>query len=205
MRGLAEILERRRSGWLAQAARAPLDQAFASAARSLGRERLELDDDERASLIAAGVEAALETWCVDELGRACLLLGAGVEHVEPAFYHGDNRERRAVLKLLPLLPEPLRFVPLAAEACRTNVKDVFDALAVANPFPALYFPELPFAQMVLKALFIGTPLAGVRGLTGRVSPELLRMADDYASERRAAGRSVPADIALLHELAGSDR
>ena len=34
------------------------------------------------------------------------------------------------------------------------------------------------------------------GLRGRMNPELARMASDYAAERRAAGRSVPPDIAL---------
>ena len=40
------------------------------------------------------------------------------------------------------------------------------------------------------------------GLTSRLNPELSRMARDYAAERRAAGRSVPADLPLaLHDMA----
>jgi hypothetical protein len=71
---------------------------------------------------------------------------------------------------------------------------VFEAIACENPYPAAHFPELNFNQMVLKALFTGVALERVIGLDGRVTPELARMANDYASERRAAGRSVPADI-----------
>jgi hypothetical protein len=48
--------------------------------------------------------------------------------------------------------------------------------------------------MVLKAFFTGVPLARVVGLDDRLTPELARMAAGFASERRAAGRSVPADI-----------
>ena len=51
--------------------------------------------------------------------------------------------------------------------------------------------------MVLKALFVGVAVDRIVGLDGRLTPELARMAADYASERRAAGRSVPSDIARL--------
>jgi len=58
--------------------------------------------------------------------------------------------------------------------------------------------------MVLKAVFAGVALRRILGLAGRRTPELRRMAGDYASERRAAGRSVPVDLAcLLGEENGS--
>jgi hypothetical protein len=85
----------------------------------------------------------------------------------------------------------------AVEACRTNAQVIFEAIACDNPYPFRYFPELNFNQMVLKALFIGSPLARVIGLEERITSELIRMAEDYASERRAAGRPVPEDITLI--------
>ncbi len=51
--------------------------------------------------------------------------------------------------------------------------------------------------MVLKALFIEVALERILGLQRRITPELRRMAKDYAGERAAAGRSIPKDIALL--------
>ncbi len=119
------------------------------------------------------------------------------------FRAGDNDERRAVLRALPILPEPERFVALAVDACRTNVVPIFEAIACENPFPTRHFPDLHFHQMVLKAVFLGLRLPRVIGLAARVTPELARMADDYAAERRAAGRSVPEDLALL--VAGGKR
>jgi hypothetical protein len=68
-----------------------------------------------------------------------------------------------------------------------------------NPYPAAHFPEPAFNQLVLKAYFIGVPVLRILGLDRRKTPELRRMAADYASERRAAGRSVPADIDLVME------
>jgi hypothetical protein len=116
---------------------------------------------------------------------------------EDVFFRGDNREREAFLRALPALPDPERHLPIAIEACRTNVASVFRAIACDNPYPAAHFPELNFNQMVLKAVFTGAPLSKVVGLSGRLNPELRRMAEDYARERRAAGRPVPEDIQLI--------
>jgi hypothetical protein len=116
------------------------------------------------------------------------------ELVEECYHRGDNRERQAIVRAMPLLPEPERFLEIGVDACRTHIQPLFEAIACENPYPAAYFPDLNFNQMVLKTLFIGVALERIAGLPGRVTPELGRMAGDYASERRAAGRSVPADI-----------
>ena len=118
-------------------------------------------------------------------------------HLDERLRCGDQAERRAVLCALPLLAAPERFVDLAVNACRTHETPVFEAIACDNTYPGDHFPDAAFQQMVLKALFIGLPLARVVHLGRRRSPELARMASAYASERRAAGRTVPADVALL--------
>ena len=51
----------------------------------------------------------------------------------------------------------------------------------------------------MKALFNGVRLERIVGLGARANAELTRMATDFAAERRAAGRSVPADIGLAHD------
>jgi hypothetical protein len=117
--------------------------------------------------------------------------------VEECYGRGDNRERQAVLKALPFLPHSERLVTLGIEACRTSIQPLFEAIACENPYPAARFPDLGFNQMVLKALFVGVAVDRIIGLDGRFTPELARMATDYASERRAAGRSVPGDIARI--------
>ena len=74
---------------------------------------------------------------------------------------------------------------------------MFEAIACENPFPARYFPELNFNQMVLKALFNGVALARIVGLRRRRNPELARMA---ARLRRRTARRRPAR-AGRHRLA----
>jgi hypothetical protein len=214
---LRELLERRieppAREWFARASataggrpgRGALHEVFTSATRRLGRARLAPTEDEIARLAAAGVSWPVGTWGADDLGRAALLVAAGV-HWSPAelealvdecYRQGDGAERQAVLRVLPLLPAPGGFLEIAVDACRSHIQPLFEAIACENPYPARHFPELNFNQMVLKVLFTGVTLARIIGLDDRVTPELGRMAADYASERRAAGRSVPSDIERL--------
>jgi hypothetical protein len=191
-------------------ARAPLDRAgfataFALATRRAGRAMPAPSPAEAARLDAAGLTWPVAPWGLDGLCRGALLLHAAATLapgelevlVEESFLGGDTRERQAVLRTLVLLPDPARFVPLAVEACRTSVQPVFEAIACENPYPARHFPESSFNQMVLKAVFIEVAVGRILGLEARITPELRRMAGDYASERRAAGRSVPADVERL--------
>jgi len=142
---------------------------------------------------------------VDECGRGALLLSAvsalpGDEHVGfvcDLLRRGEVRERQAVLRVLAGLPDPARFVDLAVDAFRTNVESVFEALACDNAYPARHFSAPQFAQLVLKALFNGAPLARIVDLPSRIDPDLIRMVLAYASERRAAGRPVPEDAKLI--------
>lgn len=192
------------------AASAPVENddlatAFAATARRVGKHPLQLGTRDLAQLRWAGAREFPCAWTLDELARGLLLVRAASmlsptalqRLVEECYARGDNRERRAVLRSLALLPQPERFVALAVEACRSSIEPLFEAVACENTYPSGYFPELNFNQMVLKALFIGVPLHRIVGLTARITPELKRMAADYASERRAAGRRVPADIEWL--------
>ncbi len=196
--GVERALARLRPGWLEEAASRPLGEAFSTAGRALGKGSFVLDEEERGAI---GVDTS--RWGLDELGRVALLLQPAVnaEGLQQCYFRGDNRERQAVLRALPLLAEPERFVALGIESCRTSVEDVFRAIACGNPFPARHFPPPAFNQMVLKAIFVGVDTSEILGLAEHVNPELLRMADDYAAERRAAGRTIPNDIAALHALA----
>ena len=177
---------------------------YSGAGRRLGAEAVSLDASERARLAQAGLPIP-EGWSLSALGRAALLAlamnelepEARVELARSVFKTGDNEERAALLKALSILPEPEAFLELAIDACRTHVQSVFEAIACENPYPMRHFPEHNFNQMVLKSFFTGVAVQRIEGLAARRSPELVRMAEAYASERRAAGRSVPADLHLV--------
>lgn len=152
---------------------------------------------------------SLARWAVDDLARAALLLRAG-EALPPegltavadrAYHAGDTREQQAVLRTLPLLPHADRFLALAVDAERSGIAPIFEAIACENPYPAVHFPALNFNHMVLTALVTGVALDRMVGLGARVTPELVRMANDYAVERRTARRSVPADLDYITDAA----
>ncbi|HEX7481505.1 MAG TPA: EboA domain-containing protein [Polyangiales bacterium] len=181
---------------------------FAGIGRRLRGASFELGGSELGSLRALGLPAP-ERWSLADLARAALLLAACAqlpsgEHVPLAkelYEKGDNAERVAVLRTLHLLPEPQRFRPVAEDACRVHVLDVFTAIACDNPYPAQCFSEASYNQMVVKALFLEVPLARVLGVAERKNQELYRMARDYEAERRAAGRVVTRDTNFVaHEL-----
>lgn len=180
---------------------------FAAAGRTLRNARPPAGA-EAEPLRALGI-AAPEGWPPSRFARAAVLAAAvGAARTEAparlaaAFRTSDTAERAAILQALMLLPEPARFTDLAADACRSSVQPVFDAIACDNGFPAAHFAEPAFNQMVLKAVFTGAPLARIAGLAERTTPTLRRMAADFRSERRAAGRPVPTDLDTLLETGG---
>lgn len=178
---------------------APAPEELAAAARTRAGwdpSRWTLDQAARAWLLAslpAGDPVALRT-AVDRLA-AC----------------ADLHELIALHLALPLLPRPELWPARAAEGVRSNIKAVFDAVALDNPYPAEALDEVAWNQLALKALFVGSPLHRIVGFDRRANPRLARMLCDYAHERRAAGRAISpelwravgphADDAMLADLA----
>jgi hypothetical protein len=157
-------------------------------------------------LRAAGAQFA-EVYSIADWARLALLLQGlrlvEAEHRVPlykeALRKGDSGEQVSALRALPFLPHAEAYLEWAVDACRTNVKDVFAALANDNPYPARFFPELNFNQLVMKALFLGVPARRIVGIQERITQSLSKMAADYASERRAAGRSVSEDVLFIQQ------
>lgn len=102
----------------------------------------------------------------------------------------DKEELVTFLKYLAMLPHPEQFLYTAVEALRTNIVDIFDAIALNNPYPKLYFNQQQWNQMYLKAAFMQRPLIEIMGVAERANTELSRIISDYAHERWAASREV---------------
>ncbi|MFJ6944000.1 EboA domain-containing protein [Streptomyces wuyuanensis] len=111
------------------------------------------------------------------------------------YRQGTAAERRAVLLALHhLAPDPADGLPLVEDALRTN--DTHLVAAAVGPYAARHLPPHPWRHAVLKCLFTGVPVAAADGIERRAQgdTELARMLHDYAAERTAAGRPVPADL-----------
>ncbi|MDT0566768.1 EboA domain-containing protein [Streptomyces sp. DSM 3412] len=148
-------------------------------------------------------------WTVDEAARAVLLTALPLggrplaDELAGLHRHGDPAEQRAVLRTLPLLAapdggdaarEPLGdlALPLVREALRGNDSGIIEA--ALGPYGAARLPDAEYRQAVLKCVFQEIPLDRIDGLPARADAELARMLADFAHERVAAGRAVPADI-----------
>ena len=182
--------------------RASFELTFAGVGRRLG---VEVVGPDTSLCDETGRSWSIATWGIDDVGRA-LLLVEGLTHlpesehvpwVDTCYRSGALRERQSILRALAVLPSPGRFLAVALDGFRASTQPIFEAIACENPYPATYFPEASFNQMVLKAVFTEVALARILDLRDRVTPDLARMAADYASERAAAGRSVQCDLALL--------
>ncbi|MHC5909342.1 EboA domain-containing protein, partial [Streptomyces sp. S6] len=81
---------------------------------------------------------------------------------------------------------------LVREALRGNDNSVIEAALGA--YAAARLPDAEYRQAVLKCAFSDIPLDRLYGLDARADRELARMLADFAHERIAAGRTVPADV-----------
>jgi hypothetical protein len=142
-------------------------------------------------------------WTRADAGRACLVAAAvgpegpaDMQTLLPLFREGRHDERISLMRMLCTLPDGEALLPLAHEASRVDDLQVYEALALDNPYPAAWYDEHAFNRMVVECLRDGLPLERVIGLMRRANPELTELCLDYREERTQAGRRVPADIWL---------
>jgi hypothetical protein len=185
-RALAGRLSAEGAGWLADARQrvaddpAALATLFPAAGRNCGREPLDIG------------------WTADEGARALLLLTvradqAGLAKICGEVYrYGDAAEKRAVLRALAVLDVGDQGLSLVRDALRGN--DTRLIAAALGPYAAQWLDDAGYRQAVLKCVFVGIPLSAVTGLDSRADQQLAGMLADFARERVAAGRDVPADV-----------
>lgn len=175
--------------------------AFGLVPRKVGKAELALSEAERNAAEKYRPGWNPSGWSVDQLVRTFFVLtypasdiAAFVQTLDLMFSTGEVGELVALYQSLPLLPNPPAHVLRAAEGIRQNIKAVFCAVAHNNPFPAEQFSDDQWNQMILKCLFIEVSLRPVIGIDERANAKLMSMLVDFAHERRAAHRSIPAEL-----------
>jgi hypothetical protein len=161
------------------AAPAPWELRFAAAGRHCGHENAD----------------AVRVLLIQEAG-------ARLSALTRLYRQGTAAERRAVLLALPgRVPGP-EALPLTEDALRTN--DTRLVAAALGPYAAAHLDAHAWRQAVVKCLFTGVPVDAVDSLDKRAhgDPQLARMVADFAAERTAAGRDVPADLHRVLTLTG---
>lgn len=173
--------------------------AYSSASRHYKKQKLNLSESEFNQFPSE--DCNLDNWTLDRIARSVLLLSFPSEDADnyvttlnQIISAADVEEAIAFYQSLPLLPHPEKFRLRAAEGIRTNMTSVFNAVAHYNSYPAKYLDELAWNQMILKALFVDSPLHPIYGLKQRNNPQLAQMLVDYAHERLAANRTVSSEL-----------
>ena len=138
-------------------------------------------------------------WTLDRLVRVYLLtkLDSSVKEdytkiLDTLFEIAENNEAVALISALSFFDYPEYWLLRATDAVRSNIGLIFDAIAFQNPYPMQYFSELAWNQLILKCIFNDKPIHRIQGLNERANQALANSISDFAHERWAAGRSVPA-------------
>jgi len=175
--------------------------AFGLVPRKVGKSDLTFSETDLNAAEAVRPGWMPGTWTLDQLVRTYFVLSypvgdssAYVKTLDLMYSTGEVGELVALYQALPLLPEPSLHVLRAAEGIRNNIKAVFCAVAHHNPYPSEQFSDDQWNQLVLKCLFIGVSLRPVIGVDERANEKLMAMLVDFAHERRAAHRPIPAEL-----------
>ncbi len=176
-------------------------RVFTALPRFVGKQSVNVPSDLKFALERVRPGFTISGWTLDRLARVWWLLQLPaddettyVKTISQLFKAGEINELVALYSALPVLAHPEAWKFQATEGIRNNIADVQSAIMLHNPYPADYFDEAAWNQMILKAFFTDKDVTQIIGLDERKNARLAQTLADYTAERRAAGRSLPAHI-----------
>ena len=176
----------------------PFYIAFSSAHRFIGSYDVNLKDIPETDIEHVYPGFTSLPWTALQIVRLSfvLKLDSATNHkiLNGLFSTADGNELVVLYRSLSLLPNAKDFSEQAREGVRTNMSDVFDSIALDNPYPAVHFQEEAWNQMVLKAIFMERPIFRIYGLDEKANKSLAAIASNFAHERWAAGRKVSPEL-----------
>ncbi|MFK7994382.1 MAG: EboA domain-containing protein [Granulosicoccus sp.] len=179
-----------------------VDLAFGLCPRRLGKEALVLNNMQKGELHQCMPGWQLDGISVDAVARMLVITSFDdarqlAEQLTRLLRHAELSEQLALYRSLPLYPASATVNDRLADGLRSNISEVFEAIAHNNPYAAWHLDTHRFNHMVLKALFIDAKLAPIIQLEKRNNAELAQMLLDTARERRAASRPVSEELWAL--------
>ncbi|QDK82497.1 hypothetical protein EXU85_29375 [Spirosoma sp. KCTC 42546] len=179
-------------------------RVFTALPRFVGKQLLEVPSDMAFALERLRPGFTVTGWTIDRLARVWWLLqlpaddqATYVSTISQLFKAAEMNELVALYSSLPVLAHPEAWKFQATEGIRNNIADVQSAIMLHNPYPADYFDEAAWNQLVMKAFFTDKDVTQITGLSERNNARLAKTLADFAAERRAAGRSLPAHMEEL--------
>lgn len=176
----------------------PFYYAFSGVSRHFHKQALvEATDEQALALKEICADFTISGWDEFRLARVILLLHLAdqeeavfLETIDALLNTADLREQAAIFSAYALLPAQEALVESAIDGLRSNIVDIFDAIALGNPFPAAHFSDEAWNQMILKTFFINRPNYRIIGIGKRANADLTDAISDLAHERWAAGRTI---------------
>ena len=145
---------------------------------------------------------------VDEAGRVLFLIKliegdeAPYARLFQLYDEGDTESRAACLRALNYIEDVdvESGLKMVLDAGRTYLNELLIAAWCHNPFSSRWLNEHDYHKAVLKALFLEIPVEAFIGLEARADLELAQSLCEYADERLAAGRGIPAPVWIVSAL-----
>jgi len=199
---LNELQDEKTKSWLDQKLHSTkTDQdffiSFALINKKIPRDHVKLSLSQLQTIELKYPEFYIGNWTLDQLCRFSLLMCyplLSAKSLTKLISVADTQEQISIFKSIPYLENAGHFTHIVVNGIRTNIVDVFDAIALKNSYPAGYFSQDEWNQMILKAVFMERPIYLVKGVDQRKNEKLAHILFDYARERWAASRRVTPEL-----------
>ena len=171
--------------------------SFALVNKKIPRDHLQPTLEQIKKFHRVNCEFTIENWRLDQLCRLSLLMNyplLNLRKLTKLISVADTQEQITIYKSIFYLENASQYTPLVVDGIRTNIIDIFDAIALKNLYPTKYFSEDQWNQMVLKAIFMERPIYQIKDIDSRKNEKLAHILFDYARERWAASRHVTPEL-----------
>jgi hypothetical protein len=172
--------------------------AFGLVNRKLKSEPISIQSELYQKLKSINPAFSADSWTLIEFCRLAFLLQldpkSNKEKIIKLLASADMKEQVVIYKAFQYLENAEEFLLNVIDGIRTNMIDVFDAIALENTFPITYFSEDAWNHMVLKAIFMERPIYRIYGIDERRNTKLAGILHDFVQERWAAGRTVTPEL-----------
>lgn len=180
---------------------AEINKIFVLIPRKTGKTNLVFSNEFSATVQHTLAGLSLSDYTVDRLSRLWLLLNLDetdevtyCRTIEGLFLAADVSELVCLYGALPALAYAHKWTARCAEGIRSNIGTVLEAIMYSNPYPADNLSDAAWNQLILKAFFTDKDINRIHGVDKRRNKPLSDTLIDYAHERWAASRTVPAQL-----------
>lgn len=183
----------------AEASPKDLALAFVLASRKVEKQPLEIPDlwlslDPKWNLSETSKDQLVRAYFLALMSENATDSAAYLKWMNELFETAEMNEAVALFRFLLVSQHPDTLLPRAKEAVRSNLGNIFDAIAFDNPYAFRYFEEAAWNQLILKCIFNDKPIHLIVGIDERRNAALAETLSDFAHERWAAGRRVPSQV-----------